>query len=62
MDVAAWAVEKKIGRLSMWSANRDRQCANPNDPLYSCSHIPQELFEFASIFGAVAVNPCNNKK
>jgi hypothetical protein len=60
-DLVEWAVDKKIGRLSMWSANRDKECDNPNDPLYSCSHIPQDMFQFSSIFGAVAVNPCNNK-
>nr|NQU90375.1 hypothetical protein [Bacteroidota bacterium] len=60
-DLAIWAAQKKIGRLSMWSANRDRQCDNPNDPLYSCSHIPQLPFEFSGIFGAVATNPCDEK-
>lgn len=61
-ELAAWAADKNIGRLSMWSANRDKECANPNDPLYSCSRIDQQLFEFSSIFGAVATNPCNKKK
>lgn len=60
-DLAAWALEKNIGRLSLWSANRDRACENPNDPLYSCSHINQQLFEFSAIFGAVSVFPCQNK-
>ncbi len=60
-DLAVWAVEKKIGRLSMWSANRDKACQNPNDPLYSCSHIEQSLFEFSAIFGAVSTNSCNLK-
>ncbi len=61
-DLAIWAAEHKIGRLAMWSANRDNECENPNDPLYSCSHIPQEPFEFSGIFGAVAVNPCEQIK
>ena len=60
-DVAIWASQKKIGLLSMWSANRDNECENPNDPLYSCSRIEQELFGFSNIFGAVANNPCIQK-
>lgn len=62
IDLANWASQKKIGRLTMWSANRDKACANPNDPLYSCSRIEQELFEFSSIFNAVSNNSCNSKK
>jgi hypothetical protein len=53
-DLAAWAVTKNINRLSMWSVNRDKPCASPGDPLYSCSHIPQTLYEFSGIFGAAA--------
>jgi chitinase len=56
-DLAAWAVQKNINRLAMWSVNRDRQCANSSDPLYSCSHIPQTLYEFSGIFGGVSANP-----
>ena len=59
-DVAAWAVERKINRLSLWSVNRDKQCGNPGDPLYSCSHITQELYEFSGIFGSVATNQVLN--
>jgi hypothetical protein len=62
LDLANWASQKKIGRLTMWSANRDKACTNPNDPLYSCSRIEQELFEFSSIFSAVSTNSCNSKK
>jgi hypothetical protein len=61
LDLANWASQKKIGRLTMWSANRDKACTNPNDPLYSCSRIEQELFEFSSIFSAVSTNSCNSK-
>jgi len=53
-DLATWAAEKKINRLAIWSANRDKQCENSGDPLYQCSHITQALFEFSGIFGAVA--------
>lgn len=62
LDLANWASQRKIGRLTMWSANRDRECTNPNDPLYSCSRIEQELFQFSSIFGSVSSNSCNSIK
>jgi len=60
-ELANWASQKKIGRLTIWSANRDRECVNPNDPLYSCSRIEQNLFEFSAIFGAVSSNSCISK-
>ncbi|MFZ4523633.1 MAG: chitinase [Bacteroidales bacterium] len=56
-DLATWALQKHINRLAMWSVNRDKQCANVGDPLYSCSHITQSLYEFSGIFGGVSVNP-----
>ena len=59
-DLADWASENKIGRLSMWSANRDKECENPNEPLYSCSRISQNPFEFSNIFGVITINPCND--
>jgi chitinase len=49
-DVTDFAFDKKIGRIAMWSANRDRQCENSWDPLYICSHIEQEDFQFSYIF------------
>ncbi len=49
-DVRDFAFDKKIGRIAMWSANRDRQCENSWDPLYICSHIDQEDFQFSYIF------------
>jgi hypothetical protein len=50
MDLRDFVFDKKIGRLSMWSANRDKQCENEWDALYLCSHIEQEPFEFSFIF------------
>ena len=50
VDVRDFAFEKNIGRISIWSANRDRQCENTWDPLYICSHIEQTDFEFSYIF------------
>ena len=49
-DVRDYAIAHNIGRVSMWSANRDQECVNPNDPLYICSHIPQLQFEFSQTF------------
>jgi hypothetical protein len=49
-DVRDFAFEKSIGRIAIWSANRDRQCENSWDPLYICSHIEQVDFEFSYIF------------
>ena len=49
-DVRDFAFEKNIGRIAIWSANRDRQCENSWDPLYICSHIEQTDFEFSYIF------------
>ncbi len=50
VDVRNFAFQKNIGRISIWSANRDHQCDNANDPLYACSHIAQNDFEFSRIF------------
>ena len=49
-DVRDFAFENSIGRIAIWSANRDRQCENSWDPLYICSHIEQVDFEFSYIF------------
>jgi len=49
-DVRDFSFEKKTGRIAIWSANRDRQCENSWDPLYICSHIDQEDFQFSYIF------------
>ncbi|MFC2102489.1 T9SS type A sorting domain-containing protein [Bacteroidota bacterium] len=49
-DVRDFALLNSIGRVSMWSANRDQACVNPGDPLYICSHIPQLPFEFSQTF------------
>jgi hypothetical protein len=61
-DLSNWAALRKIGRLSMWSANRDHECPNPTDPLYSCSHVAQQPYEFSSILGAVASGTVSMQK
>lgn len=51
-----FAVEKKIGRMSMWSLNRDIQCGenyvNTNIVSDSCSGIPQEKYIFSNTLGS----------
>ncbi|MFH1160224.1 MAG: hypothetical protein V1733_04665 [bacterium] len=49
-DVRGYALNHQIGRVAMWSANRDQPCAHSWDPLYICSHIPQDTFEFSQTF------------
>ncbi len=59
-EVRDFALDKKIGRIAMWSANRDKQCSSSSDPLYACSHIEQDDFEFSYIFQQNGtVNYCN---
>ncbi len=61
-DLSAYAREKGIGRVSMWSLNRDRTCS-PNYPDVkqvsdSCSGIDQSGSSFAAILAAgVAGSP-----
>ncbi len=54
-QMLAFAQQQKLGRLSMWSANRDQSCG-PNYPDVKvvsdvCSGIAQEPGAFAAIFG-----------
>ena len=49
-EVRDFALEKNIGRIAIWSANRDKQCESSSDPLYACSHIEQDDFEFSYLF------------
>lgn len=53
-QVTQWASQKHIGRLSFWSANRDKQC-NGGAKTYadpSCSSIVQSDGAFSRAFGA----------
>ena len=57
-QLAAFAELNQLGRVSMWSANRDQDCG-PNYPNVqvvsdSCSGVAQSPGEFAGILGAVA--------
>ncbi len=57
-QLAAFAELNHLGRVAMWSANRDQDCG-PNYPNLqvvsdSCSGVAQSLGEFAGILGAVA--------
>jgi len=53
-----FATEKNIGMLSMWSANRDKQCEGGviDNVNIKCSSILQEPYEFSSIFNDYAFN------
>lgn len=61
-ELSTYASAKGVGRLSMWSLNRDRTCS-PNYPDVKkvsdgCSGIEQGSSTFATILGAgVAVSP-----
>lgn len=52
----AFATEVQLGRVSMWSANRDRTCASAYDDLSvvsdSCSGVEQGDERFADVLGA----------
>ncbi|MEV0637043.1 cellulose binding domain-containing protein [Streptomyces sp. NPDC050619] len=49
-----FAESKGLGRLSMWSATRDKQCAGGAKPTAdaTCSSIVQDPFAFTKAFGA----------
>ena len=51
-EVFSFALERNIGMLSFWSANRDKQCAEGEVDYVSpnCSSILQAPFEFSHIF------------
>ncbi|MFF5522711.1 chitinase [Streptomyces coeruleorubidus] len=52
-EVRAFAEEKGIGWVSMWSAARDRQCANgstPDQPATDCSGVRQSPGAFGEAF------------
>lgn len=50
-----FAKSKKLGRMSMWSANRDTTCGSNYTEIKivsdSCSGVKQEKFEFAQVLG-----------
>jgi chitodextrinase len=50
--VTAFANQKQIGRLAMWSANRDSPCGGTrnNVQLY-CTGTPQTAWQFSTTFG-----------
>lgn len=56
-----YSTSNNTGLISMWSINRDKPCANSTDPLYSCTHITQNPFDFTNIFRGNngSLNYCN---
>ncbi|MEC5181937.1 chitinase [Arthrobacter sp. CG_A4] len=60
-DLSGYASAKGVGRLSMWSLNRDRTCS-PNYPDVEqvsdgCSGVEQDSASFATILGAGVTAP-----
>ncbi|WP_330266733.1 cellulose binding domain-containing protein [Streptomyces griseorubiginosus] len=53
-QLVAFAEEKGLGSLSMWSATRDKQCAGgaKNYADATCSSIAQDTFAFSKAFAA----------
>lgn len=54
-EVLAFAEVNQLGRLSMWSINRDQPCSDgpqPDAVFPNCSSIEQEPFAFAEVFKA----------
>jgi hypothetical protein len=49
-DVVAFADQNKIGYLSYWEANRDKNACN--GALFQCTNVPQKPFEFSRIFAS----------
>ena len=49
--VLNWANAKSIGRIAMWSLNRDFQCASPSNYTSNyCSGVTQSALQFSSIW------------
>ncbi len=55
-EIAAFAQEKQIGRLSMWSVHRDQPCPNGPSPWASavCSGIDADEWAFANVFSSTS--------
>jgi chitinase len=62
-SVLSYATSHRLGRMTFWSVNRDRQCANPNQTTTSgvCSSVHQTPWEFTkfSVRFAGATPPVN---
>lgn len=51
-QMTAFAKTKRIGRIAMWSANRDRRCPTPSQwAQNTCSGVSQTPWGFSKIFG-----------
>lgn len=49
-QVLTYAHQHRIGRLTFWNVNRDRQCqADGSDPADTCSGVPQSLYEYTGM-------------
>ena len=54
------ATDRGLGRVSMWSANRDAPCTEPVGPTgvsNHCSGVEQEPLAFSRLFGELPGRP-----
>lgn len=52
--VTEFAIERGIGRLAMWSVDRDRECVSgARVVVWNCSGISQDEYAFSQIFNAL---------
>ncbi|WP_020673727.1 chitinase [Amycolatopsis nigrescens] len=49
-ELVAFAGQQRLGMLSFWEMTRDRNACQ--GPLYKCTNVPQQPYEFAKIFAA----------
>jgi hypothetical protein len=47
-DLVAFASQNRVGYLSFWEANRDKNACT--GALFQCTNVPQQPFEFSKIF------------
>ncbi len=47
----AYARSRGVGRISMWSANRDKPCDHDGAPLNTCSGLSQQASAFSQLLG-----------
>ena len=51
-DLVAFATANRLGLVSFWEANRDRNACT--GALFQCTNVPQTPFEFSRIFATFA--------
>lgn len=56
-DFAAFALAKNVGRMSMWSVNRDTACTSDSTGVISASHTCSGIAQETGAFGNVLSEP-----